>query len=140
MSKSAQLAQGTTFFIESATPDTWIEVKEIKAINPTTGSASELDCTTIDSTAKEFRTGLMDNGSLGLDIFILEDDVGQTACLEAYKTSAVAKFKMVSPAKTRIFSGSVKSWPTMPTTGVDALQEGSAEIRVSGDVAVTSNP
>lgn len=137
MSKDAQLAQGSTIFIEGETADSWIEILEIDGINPSTGTATEIDCTDLKSTAKEFKTGLVDNGSISLSLNIKEDDPGQAACLAANLASATKKFKVETAAKVRIFSGSVKSWPAIPTLAVDGIQKGTAEIRVSGAVAVT---
>lgn len=121
----------------TATPSTWIQVKEIKAIKPSGASASKIDVTDLDSTAKEYRTGLIDNGSFSGDIHILESDPGQAAVLAAFNASTVNTYKVVSPSKTRTFNASCLKFPTVPDSAVDGVQTGSAEWQISGSVAVS---
>lgn len=122
----------------TATPAAWTQIKEVKGIKPAGAQASKIDVTDLDSTAKEYRTGLIDNNSLSLDVHILESDPGQAAALLAFKTSAAKSFKTVSAANvTRTFNGTLLKWPTVPDSSVDGVQTGSAEIQISGDVTVS---
>lgn len=123
--------------VTAVTPTAWIQIKEIKAIKPAGASASEIDVTDLDSTAKEYRSGLMDNGSLSCDIFILESDPGQAAALAAFTAATANTYKMVTPTKTRTFSATCTKFPTIPDASVDGVQTGSAEWRVSGAVVVS---
>lgn len=121
----------------TATPTSWVQIKEIKGIKPSGATASKIDVTDLDSTAKEYRTGLIDNGTFGADINILESDPGQAAALEAFKASTVNAYKIVTPAKTRTFNASCLKFPTIPDAVVDGVQTGSAEWQISGAVTVS---
>jgi predicted secreted protein len=120
----------------TVTPTAWIQVKEVKGIKPSGASASKIDVTDLDSTAKEYRTGLVDNGTFSADIHILETDAGQAAVLAAFAASSVNSYKVVTPAKTRTFNASCLKFPTIPDAAVDGVQTGSAEWVISGTVTV----
>lgn len=121
----------------TATPSAWIQVHQLKSIKPSGASTSKIDVTDLDSTAKEYRTGLVDHGTFSADVFILESDPGQAAVLAAFVASTVNVYKVVSPAKTRTFSASCTKFPTVPDSSVDSVQTGSAEWVISGTVAVS---
>jgi len=122
--------------VTTATPTAWIQVKELKGIKPSGASASKIDVTDLDSTAKEYRTGLVDNGTFDADVMILESDPGQAAVLAAFIASSVNQYKVVTPAKTRTFSASCLKFPTVPDAAVDGVQTGSASWVISGAVTV----
>lgn len=121
----------------TATPGTWTQVKEVKGINPAGAQVSTIDVTDLDSEAMEYKAGLPDNGSLSIDINILESDAGQAACLAKFLASENANFKVVTAAKTRTFNGTITSWPTIPTAAVNGVQVGQAQIQVNGAVTVS---
>ena len=122
----------------TATPSAWIQIKEVKAINPSGGTASAIDVTDLDSLAMESLTGLQDHGTLSFDINILETDAGQAACLAAFAASASKNFKTTtSLPKTRTFTASITKWPTIPTHQVNGVQVGTAEVKISGAVTVS---
>ena len=121
----------------TATPSTWIEIKEIKAIKPSGASASKIDVTDLSSAAKEYRAGLVDNGTLSADVFVLESDAGQAAALAQFNASTVVQMKFVTPAKTRTFSSTCLKFPTAPDSSVDGVQTGSAEWQINGQITVS---
>lgn len=121
----------------TATPAAWVQVNEIKAIKPSGASNSKIDVTDLNSTAKEFRVGLTDNGTFSCDVFILESDPGQAAVLAAFTGSTNNTYKIVTPSKTRTFNASCLKWPTLPDASVDGVLTGSAEFVVSGVVTVS---
>ena len=121
----------------TATPAAWIQVLEIKGIKPSGASSSKIDVTDLNSTAKEYRTGLIDNGTFDADVFILESDPGQTAVLAAFIASSVNQYKVVTPTKTRTFSASCLKFPTVPDAAVDGVLTGSASWVISGAVTVS---
>lgn len=125
---------GTT---ATATPSDWIQVKEVKAIKPSNANTSSIDVTDLDSTAKEFRTGLVNNGTFTTDIHVLETDPGQIAVEVAFKASSVDIYKIETPAKTRTFSASCMKFPTVADSSVDGVQTGSMDFQISGDVVVS---
>ena len=119
----------------TATPVTWTQITEVKSIEPSGASVSEIDVTDLDSTAKEFRAGLSDNGSITLNINYLETDTGQGAAKTAFENSTQKNFRITDPeSNTYSFEGYVANFHTMPTANVDGVLEGTITIRVSGSV------
>ena len=121
----------------TATGTAWVQIKQTKSIKPSNATASKIDVTDLDSTAKEYRTGLVDNGTASVEIFILESDPGQAAALAAFNASSVNSYKFVTPAKNRTFNASITKFPTAPDVAVDGVQTGSIEIVISGAITVS---
>jgi len=120
----------------TATPTAWIQVKEVKGIKPAGASTSKVDVTDLDSDAMEYMAGLADNGTISLDINILEADAGQSACLSAFLGSATKQFRVSTKTKHRTFEGSITKFPTVPDASVNGVQTGSMELQISGAVTV----
>jgi len=121
----------------TVTPTAWIKVGQLKSISATGSSAAEIDVTDLDSTAKEFRTGLKDSGSITMNGFVLDSDVGQAAMLAAFSAQTSKNFKVTYPSGStpiRTFAGSVKAFPEVGNVSTDGVVDGSIEIRVSGAV------
>ena len=91
----------------------------------------------MDSVAKEYRTGLVDHGTFGAEINILESDAGQTAVLAAFTNSTTNNYKIVTPAKTRTFNATCTKFPTTPDASVDNVQVGSMEFQINGLITVS---
>lgn len=114
-------------------PLTYTEVKEVKTFTAFDGSAAEIDVTHLQSTAKEFRMGLQDNGNFSMDLNYLPEDAGQDLVRAAKASREIQDFKLTfSDLTTATFQGFVT---TAPRTGsVDSIIETSFNIRISGDV------
>jgi len=121
----------------TATPATWTQIKEIKSIKPGGASSSKIDVTDLDSTAKEYRSGLIDNGTFSADINVLESDAGQTAVLAAFLASTVNNYKFTSGTKVRTFAATCLKFPTAPDASVDNVLTGSCEWQISGTITVS---
>ncbi|TGP12920.1 phage tail tube protein, partial [Mesorhizobium sp. M2D.F.Ca.ET.233.01.1.1] len=88
------------------------KTKKVKSYSGFDGSASEIDVTDLDSTAKEKRLGLIDNGSFSIDVNVDMTDPGQIALKAAQKASSLQSFKLEYPDGTAdTFDGFVKSFP-----------------------------
>lgn len=121
----------------TATPVTWTEISNIKDFKPSGSTATEIDVTDLASTAKEFATGLRDNGSFSMSIFVVPTDAGQAAVKTKFDSSLAGTFKLTTPdAKTYTFNAQVKSFPTIGDGSVDAVITGSIELRLSGAITV----
>ncbi len=117
----------------TATPIEWTQIKEISTFSFGGGERSEIDVTNLDSTAKEYRLGLKDNGNMEIALRVVHSDAGQTACRTALGADDPVPFKIDLPnAESGTFDGLVKSMPE--SGGVDAVYEGSLTIRVTGDI------
>lgn len=82
----------------TATPTTYTDVANVDSFNGLDGSASKIDKTDFDSTAKEFMLGLVDNGNLSFNVNDDGDDAGQQAVEAARVAGARKAFKIVLPA------------------------------------------
>lgn len=117
----------------SAVPDTYTQVKGLQSFDGFDGAADELDTTDLDSTAKEFISGIKDEGKFGFEIKVLKTDNGQIALRAARASGAVTGFKLTLPdGSVATFSALVK---TIPTSGaVNTVMKGKVDTRISGPV------
>lgn len=138
---SAISAQGSAFSVntaaDGATDPTWTKVKNVKSFSGFDGTATELDATDLDSTAKEKLLGLMDEGSFSIDINTNMADPGQAALKAAQRTSAKLQFKLDTPdGYSYTFNGFVKSFPLQG--GVDAILATTVQMTITGSVTETA--
>ena len=141
MTSSAVSAQGSKFYIDTAADGaaqpTWTKTKNVKSYSGFDGSASEIDVTDLDSTAKEKRLGLIDNGSFSIDVNVDMTDPGQIALKAAQKASSLQSFKLEYPDGTAdTFDGFVKSFPI--AGGTDAVITSTIAITISGPVTTVA--
>jgi hypothetical protein len=118
----------------TATPTTWSAVGNLKSFSGFDGQASELDKTSLSSTAKEFMLGLVDFGQFSVDLDYDFTDVGQAALLAAQAAGTLKTFKLTLPdTHTASFSAYVKRLPA--AGGVDQIVKRSgATLRITGTV------
>lgn len=83
-------AQGTTVHISAENADTtpigsatFIKIGEVSTVGEPSGEAADIETTNLESEAKEFLTGLPDNGNIGIGGFFVADDAGQEELIEA---------------------------------------------------------
>lgn len=145
----AQKLQSQQSFFDVAKPTSpteYVRVTGVSGINNLrSGTAAEIDVTDLSSIAKEFVTGLADNGSMDLTLFYDPNDAGQIL-LEQLRDSGARNFFRVgvrnplgvgSPAlyTTFRFEGFVQTFPF--SLAVDAATTGSVTVRITG--AITKN-
>jgi hypothetical protein len=119
----------------TATPVAYTLVNECKSFTGFDGEAGETDVTSLDSTAKEFLSGLRDYGGISFEMNWLGDDTGQVALRAAADSGLTKNWKLTLISGTNdvaAFSGFVKSVPI--AGGVDAAVTGSFRIRITGAV------
>jgi hypothetical protein len=117
----------------TATPVTFTGISEVKSFSGFDGQAAEIDVTTLASTAKEFRLGLVDSGGFSFELNQVNSDAGQTA-LRASKVAGTLKtYKLTLPnAEVATFTAFAKAMPT--AGGVDGVVTSSIALRISGSV------
>lgn len=117
----------------TATPVTYTKINGVLSFDGFDGTADELDTTDLDSDAKEFISGIKDEGKFGFEIKTLKTDNGQLA-LRANRTSgAVVPMKLTLPdTSVASFNVIVKSIPT--SGAVNAVLKGKVDTRISGPV------
>jgi len=116
-------------------PLTYTEVKEVVSFSGLDGTASEIDVTHMQSTAKEFLMGLQDFGNFQLDCNFIADDSGQDKMRAAKASADIQDFQATLSDSTVItFRGFVMS--ASMSGGVDSKIDTSFNIRISGDVTI----
>lgn len=130
MTYNVVLTQGTTFTFNSVAISGVVGMKGLGS-----GSATEINTTTLASTAKEFVQGLQDFGSVTLDLIRSEDDAGQQALATALAAQATHTMVIVLPSgtvKTATFTCFVKKLQS--DVDADGVVKGSCELRITGPV------
>lgn len=117
----------------TATPVTFTYVGNLKDFNGFDGSASEIDVTNMDSTAKEFVLGLTDPGQFSINIDYDSANAGHVALRAKQISGILSNFKLTLPNATVVtFNGFVKKFSL--AGGVDAVAKTAVDIRISGAV------
>jgi hypothetical protein len=115
----------------TATPVQWTTVGNFKTYSGFDGQASELDITNLASAAKEFKLGVVDPGTLTLEVDQDNTDAGQTVMLAAYNGALLKQFKITLPnSNTATFTAYVRKFQS--AGGVDQILKRNAELRISG--------
>ena len=145
MASSAIQSQGTviscsTTYDSSATGYTAIKnVQSISGIG--SGSASDIDVTDLQSTAKEYLTGLKDEGEISIALKYDYSDAGQGIIQTAVDNSSLIYFDIEIPISGMTtgarfsFSGTPKSFSK--DIGVDAVVDSTITVMISGSVTET---
>lgn len=134
-------AQGTTFSINDnvlATAGSAVVVGEIISYSLADGTASDIDITTLASTAKEFRQGLQDFGDVTLEILRDFDDAGQAECLTA-KAAQETRQCIITLASGTLDVGTFNAYvKSIDLNGaVDAVNTGTITLKITGAIAWT---
>ncbi|MDR5801202.1 phage tail tube protein [Caballeronia sp. LZ001] len=137
MTSTAISSQGSSFSVNTAASGaaqpTWTKVANVKSYSGFDGTATEIDVTDLDSTAKEKRLGLQDNGSFSLDLNVNYSDPGQSAMLAARAAGTSKQFKLGLPdGSAKTFFAFVKSFPI--AGGTDTVLTSTVALTITGDV------
>lgn len=126
-------AQGTTFTINAQTVGGMISFSGMD------GEAADIDITTLDSTAKEFRQGLQDYGNFSVELLRDPNDAGQDEMLTQKTAQTTSTCVLTFPDDVALnvatFSAYVKSLST--AGGVDDVARGTANLKITGEVVWT---
>ena len=117
----------------TATPVQWTSVGNWKTWSGFDGQASVLDVTNLSSSAKEFRLGIVDPGTIQLELDQDNADAGQTVLLTAYNGSLAKQFKITLPnANTATFTAYTRKFTS--AGGVDQVVKRQCDLQISGAV------
>lgn len=117
----------------TATSVTFTAIANVKTFSGFDGSASEIDVTNLDSTAKEFKLGLVDSGSLSMEIDYKSTEASHIALRAKQVSGVITNFKVVLPDATSItFTAFVKKFSLQG--GVDAVAHTTVDLRLSGSI------
>lgn len=98
------------------------------------GSATEIDTTTLASTAKEFRMGLQDFGQFQMTFIWNQDDLGQQEMLDAMDKQSQRTFILTLPSATlNVWTAEVFVLSMSFDVEADNVVRGTATFRVTGE-------
>lgn len=111
----------------------FIETCQHKSYSGFDGQASEIDTTTLCSTAKEKVLGLQDFGGMSADMHYVEDDAFEVEAKLAKKEALPRWFKLVKKnGYIKIFEGYVRS--LSDSGAVDGTNAGTLAVTITGEV------
>lgn len=122
---------GTTA-VDPAT-DSYTAIRGITNYDGPGGAANTIDTSTLDSTAREFRKGLKDQGEMTFTLNRDFADAGQTALASAQNDDDLYNFKVVFPDGTTLYQKGLVMQFRISGGGVDDVLKGSVTIKCSGD-------
>lgn len=136
MPANAIRAQGTSVRRgNGATPEVFTHIGHIKGFDGPGGSASIIDSSTLDSTARNKLMGLKDEGSFSFRMNLLPGEVGQEGLRDDRDAAVLRNFQVVltdEDATTLGFAGYVTEFRI--TGEVDGLVEAAVTIEIDGPV------
>jgi len=111
----------------------FFETCQHKSYSGFDGQASEIDTTTLCSTAKEKSLGLQDFGGMSADLHYVEDDAFQIEAKVAKREGLPRWFKLVKKnGYIKVFEGFVRS--LSDSGAVDGTNAGTLAVTITGEV------
>ena len=120
---------------DSGSPSTFLAIDNISGISGPSGSASEIDVTDLDSSAREFLMGLPDEGEISLDMFWAPGTQVHDVLFNARKNRTKKNFRLEltdSPTTIYNFFGFVTG--LAQNTAVDEAITAALTIRITGAI------
>lgn len=132
-------AQDTLFEVENAS-NAFIAIPNVRTFSDFAGGeASDVDVTHLQSAAKEYRSGLVDNGVFTLELDYNRDEAGHERLRALQAARTVEQFRITfSDGSIATFDGLVKRFSI--SGGVDDVLRASVSIRITGAVAIAAAP
>ena len=117
----------------TATPVTYTTINNLKTFNGFDGQASVLDVTNLSSSAKEIKLGIVDPGTIQLEMDLDTSDAGQAVLLAAYNGSLSKNFLLTLPnSHTATFVAFVRKFTA--AGGVDQVVKRQCDLQITGPV------
>lgn len=120
---------------DGGSPETFATIAEITDFDGPGGSASEIDTTSLDSTAKEFLVGLKDEGNFSFNANLVTGDTPQSGLRTDRDNRTLRSFKITltdTSSTTLTFSAYVMQFSI--SGAVDDKVSVAVTLRVSGAV------
>lgn len=124
------------YYSDGGSPSSYAAIGNVTGFNGPGGAASVIDITNLDSTAKEKRMGLPDEGQFKIDFNYDPDNTAHIALRNARKSRTRTEFKLKLTDTTNtnlVFYGYVLSFEI--SGAVDAVIKGVMTIEIDGAVS-----
>lgn len=133
MTATTVLTKGTLVEVESASSGVYSAINEIQGFSGPGGAAKVIDVTNLQSTAKEKRIGLADEGQFSLDMNFNPADAGQARLYTLRNSQATGAFRVTySNGVIDTFSGLVLEFTT--SGAPDDVLKAKCTIEITGAV------
>jgi hypothetical protein len=133
IAKTVKLQRG-----DAATPEVFTTIAEVTNVNGPPETAPQVDVTSFDSDAKEFRAGLVDGGEVSFDMNFVGEDSQQQGLRTDLRAGTVRNFKVIIPDRVLAANCSTCAFSAVvtnlsgPESAVDAVIKQSCSLKVSG--------
>lgn len=142
MASNALPTQGITVKVgDGATPtEVFTTIAEVTGFDGPTTEANEIEVTTLSSTAKEFISGLVDNGEVTLNVNAVPDDSQHRQIRNDIEAGTVRNYQIdfndgTTTNTTYTFAAFVKSFPF--SAAPDDKLTGTITLRITGSITDT---
>lgn len=125
-------AQGATFSIDNS-GSTPVAIGGIVSFSGLDGAAANINVTTLDSKAMEYRPGIQDFGSFSIEVMYDPSDAGQVE-IEAAKAAQAIRTGILTLASGDVATFEMYVQSFSIAGGVDAVVTGSASFKITGVV------
>lgn len=119
-------------------PETFTAIGEVLDFDGPGGERGEIDVTHLQSTAKEFKLALKDNGDLTFNVNLLRGNAGQNGLRADEAAGTLRNFKLIlndAGPTTAAFAAYVKRFRT--SGAKDDVVKGNVTLRITGDITWT---
>ncbi len=144
MASNALPTQGILVKVgDGATPtELFTTIAEVTGFSGPTTEANEIEVTTLSSTAKEFISGLVDNGEVTLEVNAVPSDTQHNQIRSDISAGTVRNYQIDfndmpdggSNPTTYVFAAFVKSFPF--SAAADDKLSGTITLRISGAITI----
>lgn len=141
MASNALATQGITVAVgDGATPtEVFTAIAEVTGFSGPTTEANEIEVTTLSSSAKEFISGLADNGEVTLEVNAVPSDTQHNQIRNDILAGTVRNYQIdfndgTTTNTTYTFAAFVKAFPF--TAAADDKLSGTITLRVTGAITV----
>lgn len=141
MSTAALASQGMTISVsDGASPEVYTAISESSDITGPDGSAGEIDVTDLSSTAKEFKRGLTDNGSVSVTMMFIPANTQHAQLRSDFNsaTEVARNYRLTftdSPNTLWTFNAYVSTLSI--TNSLDSTTTASLGLRIKGGITET---
>lgn len=142
MSDIALESQGTLIdFGSIGSPGDWANIPEVRSINGPDGQAAWMDTTDLNSTGKEGRPGLKDEGQIRVDIFYVPGNTVHDAIRTAYsaRTAKTIRLTFTDTAPATIWEADVYVTAFQVSAEIDAPLRAQVTFKITGAIRVVQS-